>query len=370
MFGDCSKIPLEYILKDNNIIKIIKIISTSNLEKILESLEYNKFNKLVDTCDIDGNNLIYYLIRYHEKIFKSFVKDTKINNHMFTLNNQNETLLMKLIKESQNYELEPIIKWIVNNFKLNNYDYFGSNSTGSVLTYCLKYNNNLTKIFQKDNIIKSLLNTYDVCDLLCPYADNSYENNIKMNILYIACIKDNNLLNIILRSDKRITSKLIKQKLQTNNFEHNILSVALFNNPESVQVILGFINNDMEFIKETDTMIGGFEKVIDVQPASWYYLQQYCITNNYKLSIDLDSHWYGYNYKRKMSPDNIKHIAHYIHGKQEVGTKNDICNICDTYKSKIVYTKCRHKVCIVCAIHSDKCGTCRVHVNDQEKILI
>ena len=191
-----------------------------------------------------------------------------------------------------------------------------------------------------------------------------------MNILYIACIKNHILLDILLRSDKRITHKLIKEKLSTNNFEHNILSIALFNNPESVQVILGFIGNDTKFIKETDEMIGGFEKVIDVQPASWYYLQQYCNIHNYRLRIDLDSHWYGYNYKRKMTNEHIKKLTHYILDKQEICNKNNTCNICDTYKSKIVFTKCRHKVCIVCAIRSDKCGTCRNHISDEEKILI
>ena len=370
MYGEYDKIPLEYILKDDNIIKIIKTISTQNLGKILEKLNVNDFEKLLNITDNDGNNIVYYLIRYHEKLFKLYVKDTKITHTKFIPNNLNETLLMKLIRDSQQYELEPIIKWIVNNFELNNYDYYVSTSNGSVLTYCMKYNNNLIKIFQKDNIIKLLLCIYDTCDILCPFADNSNEKNILMNILYIACIKNHTLLDIILRSDKRITSKLVKEKLQTTNFEHNILSIALFNNPESVQVILGFINNDTKFIKETDDMIGGFEKVIDVQPASWYYLQQYCNIHNYRLHIDLDSHWYGYNYKQKMTSDNIKKITHYILDKQEICNKNNICNICDTYKSKIVFTKCRHKVCIVCAIRSDKCGSCRNHISDEEKILI
>jgi len=371
VLGEYNMIPSEYILKDTNIVKIIKIISTAHLEKLLEYLEINKFNNLIDVTDIEGNNLVYYLIKYHEKLFKSYVKDNKITHNNFTSNNLNETLLMKLIRESENNNLEQIIIWLFNNFKFNTHDYYTSSIGGSVITYCLKYNIKLLELFVKNsNIIKSLLHVYDTCDMICPYSDNSYEKNIMMNMLYIACIKDYKLLEVILYSDKRITSKIIKEKLKTTNFEHNILSVALFNNPESVQVILRFICNDLSFIKYTDDMIGGFEKIIDIQPASWYYLQEYCNIHNYKIDIDLDSHWYGYNYKQKMLHNNIKKITHFILGKQEIGTKHTMCSICDTYKSKIVLTKCKHKLCIVCSLHSEKCPICRININDEDKILI
>ena len=367
--GKIDNVPNVYLLDEKYIINTIKIMTTDNLIKLFENLDKQQFNKLCNTKDTDGNNLIYYIIRYHEKLFKLYVKEEKINTTMFQTNYNNDTLLMKLIKDSHNHDVEPIIKWIVNNFQLTTYDYYSQNKSGSVITYCMKYNNNLIKIFEKENIIKSLLNIYDTCDFICPYSNNICEKNIKMNVLYIACITNHRILDILLRTDKRITTKLIKEKLYTANFEHNILSIALFNNPESVQVLLGFINN-IKYLEETDNLIGGFEKIIDVQPASWYYLQQYCNTHKYKLKLDLDTHWYGYNYKQKMTQDKIKVTTHYILDKQEIGNKNNTCNICDTYKHKVIFTKCRHKVCIVCALRSDKCGNCRIKINDDDKILL
>jgi hypothetical protein len=71
-----------------------------------------------------------------------------------------------------------------------------------------------------------------------------------------------------------------------------------------------------------------------------------------------------------MTPENIKTTTHYILDKQEIGNKNNTCNICDTYKHKVIFTKCRHKVCIVCALRSDKCGNCRIKIDDNDKILL
>lgn len=163
-------------------------------------------------------------------------------------------------------------------------------------------------------------------------------------------------------------SKLIlTDKLNTENFEHNILHIALFNNPESVQSVLALEMFDEYEIKMTDDQMNGFEKVIDVQPASWYYLQE-SLNNKYKLQINTDEHWYGYNYKKMLKPEQIKKITHYILDKQEIG--NNKCDICETYSRKVVFTKCRHKVCIACAVKTDKCGTCREKILDSEKILI
>ena len=368
--GKINNIPNDYLINENHIINTIKLIDTKYLIKIFDEFDNNKFSKLIETKDTDGNNLIYYIIKYHEKIFKSYIKDQRINKNMFQSNYNNETLLMKLIKESQSNDFELLIKWIVNNFELSSYDYYVSNYDGSVLSYCLKYNHDLIKIFQKNDIFKSVFDVYDTYDFICPYADNAYEKNIKMNILYIACITNHKLLDMLLRVDKRTTTKLIKEKIKTLNCEHTLLSIALFNNPDSVQVLLGFIDND-KYIQETEEIIGGFEKIIDVQPASWYYLQQYYNSRHtYKLKLDLDSHWYGYNYKHHMTSDNIKNVTHYILDKQEIGYNNNTCNICDTYKHKVIFTKCRHKVCIVCALRTDKCGNCRIKINNSDKILI
>jgi hypothetical protein len=264
---------------------------------------------------------------------------------------------------------DSIIKWIVNNGKLEQSDYFYDYNSGSVLSYCLKYNNNLTKLFLTKEIIDECIDVNDEFEMICPYSDFGNSGKIKMNLIQIAAIVDSNTLNMIIKLNKKKSNTLLKEHIATNDFNHNILHVALFNNPESIQIILNLDMFNTAKLKETEEAMGGFEKVIEIQPASWYYLQE--SLKNYPLKMNTDEHWYGYTYKTNFKKENIKKITHYILGTQEVTkNRNNICDICDTYKRKVVFTKCRHKVCIVCAVHSDKCGTCRQHLNDDEKILM
>lgn len=368
--GIFTDIPEEYILNQNNIFNIIKTCDTKYLDKIINNLTPDQFNNFVCISDIDNNNMIYYLIKLHVKLFKELVKNNKIKKDMFCNNNLNETLIMKLIRDSQLYDLDNIIIWITHTFKLDVSDYYVDKNYGSVLSYVMKYNTNLIRTFLTPEILKYCIHTYDKINMICPYSENSYSKDIKMNMLYIATIIDHTILDKILKFNKKISSKLFKEKLSTKDFEHNLLSVALFNNPESVQIILSYNLCDNDYIKQTDDLLNGFESVIDVQPSSWYYLQNGLKIKNYKLKLDTEAHWYGYNYKRNFNDTNIKKITHYILDKQEISNKKETCDICETYKRKIVFTKCRHKVCIVCAIHSDKCGNCRVKLDENDKILI
>ena len=54
-------------------------------------------------------------------------------------NYNSQTFLMKLVKHSKEFELEPIIKWIVNNCTIDINDMYVDNNSGSILTYCIKY---------------------------------------------------------------------------------------------------------------------------------------------------------------------------------------------------------------------------------------
>jgi hypothetical protein len=368
--GIFDDIPESYILSDKNVLNIIKQCPTEYVSKLLSSLNKEQFEKLIDVRDNDSNNILYYLIKIHPNLFKELVKSNKITKNMFVNNNQNETLIMKLIKDSKLYDMESIIIWINNNLKLDVSDYYANYTDGSVLSYSLKYNQDLINIFSSSDIIKSCINIYDRCDIICPYSENSLAKNVSMNILYLSSIFNDKILDKIMKSDKKTVNRLFKDKLVTDNFEHNLLTIALFNNPESVQKLLSYNLCDNVYIKNTEQMIEGFEKIIEIQPASWYYLQQNLKNRSYPVKLNLEEHWYGYNYKRNLTPENIKNVTHYILDKQEVGDKTNMCEICDTFKRKVVFTKCRHKVCITCAVHSDKCGNCRVKLSDTDKILI
>ncbi len=357
------------ITKENMIIMMTKL-SSQNITKIVEKLSNNEINNILIFTDNDNNKTSYYLALYHQKLFKKLLTDKVIKQEHFSVNFNNETFLMKLIKESTNFDLEPLIKWIINNCDIDISDCFADYNSGSVITYCLKYNNNLTKLFMsKDNIFNNCMNIYDSYSMICPYSDYAKSGNLQMNLLQIACIVDHNILAHIIKSYKKKSSYMMKENIISGDMTYNILHIALFNNPESVQVLLGTNLFDMQYIKATEQVIDKFEKVIDVQPASWYYLIQ-ALHNKYELTLNLDEHWYGYNFKQKLTSPKIKSVTHYILDKQELGTNKNTCNICETYSNKVVFTKCHHKVCISCAVKSNKCGTCRTVIKDDEKIKI
>jgi len=361
-------IPLTYLLNKQNIFTILKKTKTSIIEQLLSSLDSDTLESVYEMKDSYGNSIMYYITIYHNRLIKK-----NINTYLkYMCTNYNyETFMMQLVKVSKEYDLEPIIKWIVNNTKITLDDYYYDNKSGSLLSYCLKYNKDLFKLFinTEPYIIKTILGVYDTFNMICPYSDYSKSKTIMMNLIQITSIVDHELLKLLIKTNKYDILKYTKETLKCCDVEHNLLHIAMFNNPESLQVLLGTGFYDNKYLKQTEEEIGGFEKVIDIQPASWYYLQQ-SLNNKYKLSLDLDSHWYGYNYKRKMTYDNINEVTHYILDKQTLATNDNRCNICDTYTCKVVYIKCHHKVCITCALHTDKCGTCRVTLTEKDKILI
>ena len=369
MFDD---VPESNIFDSKNIINIL-ITSTKSqsfINQLFSTQSEETLQNILNIKDNEGNSISYYIAVYHDVLFKKLLLSNKINSTKLCSNYKSETFLMKLIKSSKELNLIELIKWIVKHHTLSECDYYDDINSGSIITYCLKYNKDLTKLFLKPDIVKSCINISDNFEMICPYSDFAKSDILKMNVLQIACIVDKDVLGYIIKNNKKQITHLIKETLISSNINLNILHIGLFNNPESVQVLLGTNLFNNKYLQNTEEVMDGFEKVIDIQPASYYYLQQ-CLDTKYELKLTIDEHWYGYNYKNKLKKDTIKNSTHYILGKQETSkNNNNICNICDTYVNKVVFTKCLHKTCITCALHSEKCSNCRVSVSEKEKILI
>jgi hypothetical protein len=142
------------------------------------------------------------------------------------------------------------------------------------------------------------------------------------------------------------------------------------NNPESFQVLISSDYCTKDMIDTTEKLLGSFAELYEFQPASIYYMQT-SIKFNGKINYDEDEHYYGFNYKIKLNTNRIKDITHYILGKQEVDTNTaELCTICGTFKNKVLFTTCKHKYCITCALKSNNCALCRGEVKDKQKVLI
>ncbi len=167
-------------------------------------------------------------------------------------------------------------------------------------------------------------------------------------------------------NNKKI-NKLIREEIivDNSNDKLNALKIALLNNPDAANVII--MNSNQEYIDKTIKLIESFDDIIDIQPASWYYIQD---SNKFNVKLNIDDHFYGYNYKNKLKKDTIKNVTHYILEKQEMynSIKNK-CQLCEIYMNKIVFTKCKHKFCISCSIKSKVCQVCKCDCKEEEKVL-
>lgn len=373
-YGLFQYIPIDVINYDFLLKIIINSKSDISLRKFLDKfIKDNIFNEV----DNENVSIVIQLAKYRPSIFKAYYGSTYFNKLVEILghvNMNNETYLMNLIKYSDNADIMFVINKLfqTNSIKLN-MSYVDNNS-GSILTYLIKYSRDISNIvnniFIKDSLY-DLSYMYDTVPyIINPFSNTNSENNVRLNLLQIAVIYDVEVLRFLMKSLNRKRIKhLMKEKIIFKDKDFNLLSLAICNNPEAVQEILSHVLCDDMYIQDTEKIFSNFEEVSDIQPGSFYYLQSSSKTLN-KIKLNMDYHYYGYNYKIKITPNNIKNVTHYILDKQELGSRNNLCEICMSFKQKVVLTKCSHKVCIVCALKTKNCQTCRTQCEEKDKILI
>jgi hypothetical protein len=378
-FGLFEFIPDDVINYDFLLKIIINSKSDITLKKFLDRLINNTiFNKLFNEVDNENVSLIIHLAKYRPSIFKAYYGGTLVSKLVEILGNinmNNETYLMNLIKYSDDVSIMFVInKLFQSNLIKLNMTYVDNNS-GSILTYLIKYSKNISKIIIKNNFIKDILYDlsyiYDtVSNIINPFSNTNSEKNVRLNLLQIAALYDVEVLRFLINNlNRKRLQYLIKEKIIFEDKEFNLLSLAICNNPEAVQEILSHNLCDDTYIQETEKLFSNFEEVSDIQPGSFYYLQSSSKTSK-RIKLNMDYHYYGYNYKNKITPNNINKVTHYILDKQETGSGENLCEICMNYKKKVVLTKCSHKVCIVCALKTKNCQTCRAECDEKDKILI
>jgi hypothetical protein len=378
------EIPKEFALqKDcNGIYNIMSICKASNTDTYLYDIlkcYYQTENKvdIMEIKDLENNTLMHFMCVYKPNVLLKLIKNNIISkiqlDKYLSFNNKiNENPLMYSIRLCQDESNTQFIKYILNNIEIKPTHLFVNYTSGSVLTYALKYNLKIFSILAKPEIINNLLLVRDyVTNIIEPYSDYAKSGKINLNILHIGALYSNEALKTLFTMNKKYLNQLMKEIIIINDNKYNLLKIALFNNPESVQVILNYVGCDESYLSYTESLIEKYENVINIQPASWYYLLQSKKLSDSQLKLNTDEHWYGYVYKNKFKKDTIKTICHYILDKQELPTQtSECCDICSTYKRKVIFTKCRHKVCITCAFRTDKCGTCRLKLTEEEKLLM
>lgn len=377
----CIKLGLTNIIENMFIQKItlntfIFLCKDENIDiNLLSKIIIINNPNILNEYDSEYNSGCYYLMKYKPNLFKTIYVLLEINLNKHNINN--ETIFMSLIKESNNEDIIDLFKWLINN-EIKLYPYV-DNDNGSILTYSLKYNLELfNMLINIDNLFKTCEDIHDmVNNLIDINSNNLLNNNVKLNLLQIATILSYDGLNILLKKYKIIKlKKLFTNTIQINNMNYNLLLLAIFNNPENLEVLLNHELCDIKYINDTLDLIENIEVLIDIQPASYYYLiKNNKVINNNTLSsrliLEQDEHYYGFNYKNKLLSNKIDSIKHYIKGKQYIDITNNIkCNICEIFYPNIIITDCKHRLCISCAIKTKDCQYCRGNATDDKKVLI
>jgi hypothetical protein len=366
LYNIITTIPSEILIKkdDNNRTYIMNVLMNIKDESIILDLIINN-DGLFDYKDNNKHNLCHYLIIYQPIIFQMLLNKDIITKNML-INNSKETFIMFLIKHSQNNKIiEEIIKEIINKKYLVNQLYSDINN-GSVFTYIIKYNIDLFDIFNIDNNLIDCIMSRDTSDIIYCYSSDYKLTNISLNIVQLSSIYNHEILDKLLKLNNKKIKKLMKEEININSDKINIFKIAVFNNPESTNVII--MNSNQETINEYIKSIESFDDIVDNQPGSWYYINSSSKFNNIKLNME--GHHYGYNYKNKLLKNTIGLVTHYILDKQELYTDSkNKCQLCETYKTKVVFTICKHKFCIGCSVKSKCCQVCKTNIKEEEKVL-
>lgn len=374
-FGLYDLIPInKYMIVNNYKKNIIMILCESNesddkIIDIITKIELEKGLEIYKSQDCLGLTCIHYIIKYRSNIFEQLIKNQIITkNILYTTNFDNETYLMWGLKTNHINA-----KILINHTELlDDLNLYSNSYSGSVLTYSIKYASHMfddilhLPIFNEDVfMIKNYVNNIiDISD------DNHTSGNILLNILQIAVIFNHDILSKLLLIKRKYINILFNELITIGSNTYNLLSLALYNNPDAVYVILCSDLCNTQYLLHTEKLIGNFQNIIDIQPGSWYYLLK-CTKLTNILTINTDDYYYNYNYKLFMTHLQINEVKHYIIAKQELSkTYDNTCIYCTIYKNKVIFTNCKHICCIVCALKNSKCPLCKNKLEQHTKQLL
>lgn len=368
--NDFDKIPKEaYMLLDHDGRNVVMNMCSSKVDDdlIIDGYRYLiSKDKILSTTLNSGLNILHFIINKRPQILKKLLNEIPTELLASSTTND-ETILMYAIKH--NVESAEIL---LKSERITGYHSYINMNSGSILSYCVKYAPSLLeKIlswkYYTDTLlyVKNRVNNFII-------LNGDTEDGIQLNILQYASIMDANILNRLLKLNKRIVGVLLREKIKIHDEMFDVLKLAIYNIPDSVCAILSSELVDDNYIKETFNMIGDNPiKIVDIQPGSWYYLINNSKTEKYCIFNTGHQHWYGYNYKQLMTKELIGTVIHYAQHRQELYSNDDNkCNICQMYKRKVIFTKCKHVFCVVCSLRTHTCSLCQTPTSQNEKVVI
>lgn len=370
MRSDFENIPEEaYTYKDNRGRNIVMKMCETDVQSdiISKAIDILIHNDAIMDCDNNGLTILHYIVRYVPTLLSKILQKSP-KQLMMVINGDNETLLMYAIRYSKES-----IDILLTSEGITDYHSYTALNTGSILTYAIKYAPEyIDKLITWPQYHNQSLYVKDMLyEHINPDEDNQQRNRCSVNVIQLASVLNPDALRRLLKCNQRIISALLYEEIMINSSKFNAMKFAIFNNPDSVSTIL---NSDLctpEYVKRSIELIEDLVLIVDCQPGSWVYLQENSKSEKYALLAETDVHYYGFNYRRMYSKNQIKSITHYIQHKQELAhSHNEQCSVCTYYKKKVIFTKCKHTFCAVCSVRLNDCPLCHTPSRQEEKIVI
>lgn len=337
---------LDKNIKGKNSLMVLSKYHPSYLQYIWN--KYPDTYKLIKKKDNKKNNLLFYLIKYDqksvEKILQSPLGKMKLLVHR---NIKNMNCYLQACKYNGN-----LINILLNlEFTTNDMLYFGHMDYGSCLTLASRY---------QPIAVKHILN-WEKLDW--KLVKTLYEKN---NFLTIAAKYNADAVKYALESNLDLYDLIY-----CNTDETPFLNGCRYN-PEVVKYLL---DSKYESLTLILTKVGEktyLEEAYDNQPKALAYIlkSKYgeLLVNlederGYRLAFKIKSIFSCFNSIKDI--DNIN-LTHYDNELTE--DHNLMCEICCTYKKKVLFYPCLHTICLGCSFKIKNCHKCRSQI-EKKKII-
>jgi len=148
----------------------------------------------------------------------------------------------------------------------------------------------------------------------------------------------------------------------------NPFNLACKYQPEACKYLLEskYVNSKM--IIESVNGRTSIDDAYDMQPKALYYILQSKHFVNDMLNLE-DDRGYKLMYRIKnVFPEvtdvkSISKVNVIEHDNELSMTSENACNVCYTFKPKVILIPCFHTLCVACSFRLHKCPQCRVHID-------
>jgi hypothetical protein len=304
---------------------------------------------LLSQTDFNGNTTVNYLVMHLPETLTIISK--KVNSDVFnTRNFDGMTIAMTASKHNTDS-----LKFLIKSKLLEKKHTYTYANSGSCLTYSARYNPTaLAALLSWDGLTNDLLKVR--------HPDRLGEYNVTYNCVQMAAKYNPDSLRHLLNSKLNLKD-LVEEILTYQDEKTNALKLAIFNEPDNVELLLN--SKYTNIVEQTEELMveGCLLDSVKMQPKSFVILlksNKFPIVGiQHKLNAVFNS------YYNNVDPKTDFYKKYPVMRYKNTPTTEDdpaLCTLCYMHKQNVVYNPCGHKSCNACALRINECHECRTAV--------